>query len=163
MIKMIMMHEAFRDDLLQHGKQMVPIPVDVQDDDRFLVKIKLAPGGDLHGLVKGAKPARQHHEGIAFAIHHLFTLMHGIDHMKLGYAFMSDFHPVEKFRDDPGHMAAGIDRPIGHLSHQSAASATIDQPHPEAGDHPTQFVGCFAVNRVNAGGGTGKNADFFHV
>ena len=89
--------------------------------------------------------------------------MHGVDHMKLGHAFMADFHLVEKFRDDPGHMAAGIDRPIGHPSHQSAASAAIDKPHAEACDCLSKVIGCLGVHRVDTRGSPGKNADFFHL
>ena len=163
MIKMVLMHEPLGNHRLQHRQKMIPIAVDVEDDDRFLVKIELPPGGDLHGFVERAKPARKHHEGIAFGIHHFLALVHRVDDVKFGDTGMSDFDLIEKFRNDSRDMTTSINGAVGGAPHQSVAPAAIDNAHAKAGDKPAKFVGgvgeCWVVTR----GGAGKHADIFHV
>ena len=148
---MVVMHETFPDDRLQHGEQMVPIAVDVEDDYRLLVQVELTPGGDFHGLVKRAQPAGEYHERIALGIHHLLALMHGVYHMQFGDALMANLDLVEKFRNDASDMAAGIDGSVGDPSHQSAASSAIDDPHSIAGDQPAKVICSLGIDRVAAG------------
>jgi len=159
---MVLMHETFGNHCLQHCEKVVPIAVDIQDDDRFLVKIQLSPGGDLHGFVKRSKATGKHHEAIALGIHHFLSLMHCVDHMKLCDAGMSNFNFVKKFRYDSSHMAAGINGTVGNAPHQSAASPAIDNAHAMTRDKPAKFIGGIGKHRVASGGGAGKNADIFH-
>ena len=75
---------------------------------------------------------------------------------------MANFNLVQKFGNDSGNIATGLNRAIGHPSHQSTASATIDKPQPVIGNQLAKGIGDIAIFRAVPVGGAGKNTDIFH-
>ena len=52
MAGMAMMHEAFVNDVLKQQKHVIPIAVQIGDDDRFAMQAKLPPRYDFHCFIQ---------------------------------------------------------------------------------------------------------------
>ena len=162
MFHIAVMHEAGIDDVLDLVKQMLPIAVQIEDNDWLLMQTELSPGGNLHGFIECAKAARQNNEGVAFGIHHFLALVHCVHDMQLGDASVADFNTVQEPWDDPGNMAARLDHTIGDSAHQAHFATTIDKTKLPRCNHLAQLIRTLGVNWILSHRGTSEHTNLFH-
>ena len=132
--------EALGDDVIDKAEQGAPVAGDIDQDDRLVMQAELAPGQDLEGLVQRAEPAGHDGEGVGLLEHHVFALMHAVDHDQLGGAAMADLvlsrWPGMMPTTSPPRGQGGV----GEGAHQADAGAAIDQADMPRGQQPAEVA-----------------------
>ena len=114
-------------DLVDKAEQAVVITVAVENAHGFVVVTQLPPGPDFKQFFKSADAAGQCQKGIGLFSHEAFAFVHGVHHMQHGAAVVREFFFNQGRGDDAHHRAACSHGGFGHLAHQTAASAAINQ------------------------------------
>ena len=112
---------------LQELQHAVVVAVHIEQADGLVVVAQLAPSPDLEQFLEGAYAAGQGDEGIAALGHHGLALVHGLDDVQFVAGMVGQLLVHQRLRDHSHDAATGLPRGLGHLAHQAAAPAAVDQ------------------------------------
>ena len=141
------------------AEQRAPEAADIGDENRLRVAIELRPGQLLDQLLQRADPARQGDEGVRPIEHRLLALMHAVDDEHFLRGVERVLLANEEGRDDPGHVAAGVERRPGQATHQPFAAAAVDEADPIGRKRPPELFCGVAEPRVVAVARSAIDAD----
>src|SRR4051812_36524686 len=123
---MLLAQEALPDGVVEQRGQAVVVAADVEDAHRLVVQAELAPGVDLDQLLERAGAAGERDERIREVGHEGLALVHRADLVELRQPLMGDLAPDEVAGDDTDHLAAVLERRVGHDPHQADVRAAVD-------------------------------------
>src|ERR1044071_3877132 len=146
------------DGVMDHLDQRIPVAVEIDQDQWFVVQPNLPPGENLESFIKRAHPAGQNREGVGQLEHPLLANMHAVDDMQLAGAAMTDLTHIEVMRDDSDHASAFGQHGIGHNTHQPDPTAAIDQGYASLGQDRAELTSRLLVPGIEADRRTAINA-----
>ena len=122
--------------LVGERKQVIEIPVDVEQSEGLRVNTELSPCPHLEELVESPDSARKRHESVGLVGHERLALVHGAHDMELREARVGQLAFLQLRWDHPDHLAAPSQDGVRENAHQAHACAAVHQ----ADAAPHQFM-----------------------
>jgi hypothetical protein len=144
------LEHSFGDTVIEEGEELVVEAVEVEQEDRLLMKLEGLPGEDLEHLLEGAKAARKNDEGVGLFAHESLTGVHGVGDVKLGYAVVGYFEIDEDLWDNADDTTSGGERRFGNSAHETDSGPTVDEADVSLSEGATEVFGGFAVDGISS-------------
>src|SRR6185503_14842507 len=156
-------NEAARGRMVHEVDEPVPVAADVQEAKRLLVIAERVPAPRIEKFVERSNSAREREEGVGELGHLRLALVHGLDDVEFGDAWVGDLDVDQRLRDDAINEPAHLEDAVGDHPHEAEPSAAVHQLDLLL-DHRCR--GCpssFGERWVGTGGGTAVNRKLIEI
>jgi nucleoid-associated protein YgaU len=145
--------------MVDQADQRLPVPLDVQQEDRLAVQPDLRPGQHLEEFIQRARATGQHHDGVGIHEHDLLPLVHVFGHDGLGHVARGPFAAKKMHRDHPKRRGPRRYGRCRDLAHDPDITGTIDQTPAISRDDGAGGAGGGNIGLAIAGTRAAEDAD----
>jgi len=139
-------------------EKRLPVPVHVDEVDRFFMQAELRPGQHLEELVERPRAAGQNGDGMGIHVHHLLALVHVLGDDVAGEVGAPLLAGQKMHRDDAEGLRSRRRGGVGHRAHEADIARAVDELPALGGDRGAEVAGGGGVGGVVARAGTAEDA-----